>query len=75
MDDRSLIAFGVGITMLGALGAGIGLAMHFSTWLSSIARNPAAEPKLKQPGMIGFAAIELVLLLCFVIAFLLINKI
>lgn len=75
MEDHSLVAVGVGIAMLGALGAGLGLGMHFSAWITAIARNPAVESKIKGPGMIGFAAIELVLLLCFVVAFLLIGKI
>jgi F-type H+-transporting ATPase subunit c len=75
MMDHSIIALGVGITMLGACAAAIGLGMLFTAWINAIARNPAVEAKVKGPGMIGFAAIELVLLLCFVVAFLLIGKI
>lgn len=75
MENSSMIAIGIGVVMLGALGAAGGLSMLFCTWINAIARNPAIEPKLKGPGMIGFAAIELVLLLCFLIAFLLLGKI
>jgi len=44
----------------------------FVTWLTSIARNPAADSKMKLVGFIGFAGTELVLLMGFVIAALLI---
>jgi F0F1-type ATP synthase membrane subunit c/vacuolar-type H+-ATPase subunit K len=73
MEGSALKFIGVGITMFGAaLGAGYGLATVFSTWLTSIARNPAADNKMKLVGFIGFAGTELVLLMGFVIAALLI---
>ncbi len=73
MEGAALKFIGVGITMLGAaIGAGYGLGTVFSTWLSSIARNPEAENKMKLVGFIGFAGNELVLLMGFVIAALLI---
>lgn len=75
MENLSIGLLGAGIAMLGALGAGIGLGMLFSHWISAIARNPAAAPKMNGIGFIGFAATELVLLLCFVISFMLINKV
>ena len=72
MDGASLKFLAAGIAMVGSFGAGIGLGNLFSTWIGSISRNPAAEGKYKQIGFIGFAAIELVLLMCFVVAALLI---
>ncbi|NTU77627.1 MAG: F0F1 ATP synthase subunit C [Alphaproteobacteria bacterium] len=72
MEGSAVKFLGAGIAMLGALGAGLGLGNVFSTWLSAIARNPAAEGKLRQVGFIGFAATELVLLMCFVVAALII---
>ncbi len=73
MDDGSTIRFlGAGIAMVGALGAGIGLGAVFYAWLGAIARNPSADAKLKQVGLIGFAATELVLLMSFTVAALLI---
>lgn len=70
MDVSPYKPIGVGLTMIGALGAGIGLGSIFSSWLSAIARNPAAEAKFKQVGFIGMAVTELVLLMCFVVAIL-----
>lgn len=73
MDVSTFKFLGVGITMFGAaLGAGCGLGMVFSNWLNAIARNPSADGKLRMVGFIGFAGTELVLLMGFVIAALLI---
>lgn len=73
MEGSALKFIGVGITMLGgAIGAGYGLSTVFSSWLNSIARNPAADGKLRMVGLIGFAGTELVLLMSFVVAALLI---
>lgn len=66
---------GAGIAMIGTLGAGIGLGLIFSAWLSGIARNPGAADKMSGIGFIGFAATELVLLLAFVVAVLLIYAV
>lgn len=73
MDAAAVKYIGVAATMLGgAIGAGYGLSTVFATWLSSIARNPAADNKMRMVGFIGFAGVELVLLMSFVIAILLI---
>ena len=71
MEGSSLKLLGAGIAMVGSLGAGIGLGLIFSAWISALARNPAAEGKFRQIGFIGFAVTELVLLMCFVVAILL----
>ena len=71
MEGSSLKLLGAGIAMIGSLGAGIGLGLIFSAWISAIARNPSAEAKFRQIGFIGFAVTELVLLMCFVVAVLL----
>jgi len=72
MEGTSIKLLGAGIAMVGALGAGLGLGNLFAAWISAIARNPSAEAKFKQIGFIGFAATELVLLMCFAVAALLI---
>jgi F-type H+-transporting ATPase subunit c len=72
MDPTSMKFLAAGIAMIGTFGAGIGLGNIFSAWLSGIARNPAAAKQMNTTGFIGFAATELVLLLCFTISFLLI---
>lgn len=75
MDNNTTIALlGAGIAMVGTFGAGIGLGLLFSAWITALSRNPAAAPKFTSIGYIGFAATELVLLLCFVVAFLLIGR-
>ena len=71
MEGSSYKLLGAGIAMIGSLGAGLGLGLIFSAWISAIARNPAVEGKFRQIGFIGFAVTELVLLMCFVVAILL----
>ncbi len=73
MDPKMYALLGAGIAMVGAAGAGIGLGSIFAAWITAIGRNPGAASKLGI-GWIGFAATELVLLLCFVVAFLLLSK-
>jgi F-type H+-transporting ATPase subunit c len=73
MDAAAMKFIGVGITMLGGgIGAGFGLSTVFSAWLNGIARNPATDGKLRMVGLIGFAGVELVLLMSFAVASLLI---
>jgi F0F1-type ATP synthase membrane subunit c/vacuolar-type H+-ATPase subunit K len=74
MDPKLYALLGAGIAMVGAAGAGVGLGSIFAAWISAIGRNPAAAPKFQTIGYIGFAATELVLLLCFVVSFLLLGK-
>lgn len=71
MEGASLKLLGAGVAMIGSLGAGIGLGLIFSAWLGALARNPAGEAKYRQVGLIGFAVTELVLLLGFVVAIML----
>jgi len=74
MEGQSLHLLGAGVAMIGSLGAGLGLGLIFSAWIGAIARNPAIEGKVRTIGFIGLAVTELVLLLCFVVAMLLILK-
>ncbi|MCL2469880.1 MAG: F0F1 ATP synthase subunit C [Alphaproteobacteria bacterium] len=72
-NSEALRYIGLGLTMLGGgIGAGYGISAVFSNWLNAIARNPSSADKLSMVGFIGFAATELVLLMTFVIAILLI---
>jgi len=73
MDDNAMKLLGAGVAMIGSLGAGIGLGLIFSAWISAIARNPAAESKFSKVGFIGFAVTELVLLMCFVISIMILK--
>lgn len=74
MDSSSLKLLGAGIAMIGSLGAGIGLGLIFSAWITAIARNPAVENKFSKIGFIGFAVTELVLLMCFVISIMIMKS-
>lgn len=75
MEETAVKYLGVAITMFGAtIGAGFGLSRVFSTWLEGIARNPSADSKLSKAGYVAFAGTELVLLLAFVVAVLLLYK-
>ena len=74
MEDSAFKFLGAGIAMIGSLGAGLGLGFIFSAWISAIARNPAAESKFSKVGFIGFAVTELVLLMCFVVAMMILQK-
>jgi F0F1-type ATP synthase membrane subunit c/vacuolar-type H+-ATPase subunit K len=70
--SSALKLLGAGVALIGSLGAGIGLGMIFSAWLSALARNPSAEAKYRAVGFIGAAFAEFVFLGGLVIAFLLI---
>jgi F-type H+-transporting ATPase subunit c len=75
MEDGNALKFlGAGVAMIGTLGAGLGLGMIFSAWISAIARNPAAESKFSKIGFIGFAVTELVLLMGFVVAIMILKS-
>ena len=73
MEAAAAKLLGAGIAMIGALGAGIGLGLIFSAWITAIARNPAAKSKFDLTGYLGFAVTELVMLMCFVIAMIIMN--
>jgi F0F1-type ATP synthase membrane subunit c/vacuolar-type H+-ATPase subunit K len=73
MEGVSFKFLAIGLVMIGGtFGASYGLGTIFSTWIKSIARNPATDGKLRQVGLIGFASAELILLMSFAIAVLLI---
>jgi F0F1-type ATP synthase membrane subunit c/vacuolar-type H+-ATPase subunit K len=75
MDETAIKYLSVALTMIGATyAAGAGLSKVFATWLEGIARNPSADSKLSKVGFIAFAGTELVLLMGFVIAIMLLNK-
>lgn len=56
--------------MLPLTGVGLALSHIFATWLSSIARNPAAADKMQLAGILGFALTEAIALFALVIGFL-----
>lgn len=74
--DKGWIGLAAGIAIgVGALGGTLGQGRAASAALDGIARNPAAQPKILTPMILGLALIETLVLFAFVVAFLLQNKI
>lgn len=73
---KGLTALGAGLAIgLAAIGGAIGQGKTAVAALDGIARNPAAQPKIFTPMIIGLALIESLVIYAFVIAFFLQNKI
>ena len=71
MDPQAAAFIGAGIACLGMGGAGIGLGAIFGNYLAGALRNPAAADSQQGRLFIGFAAAELLGLLAFVVAMIL----
>lgn len=74
MDTEAAKFIGAGIALFSLFGVGLGLGNIFSTWLSSIARNPSAKDELFRIGVLGFALTEAVALFALLVAFLILFK-
>ena len=74
MELAALKFIGIGMTAFGMAGAAIGVGLVFAAFLSGIARNPAAEGKMKTWALVGMAAAELMGLLAFVVAMIMMNS-
>lgn len=74
-SSTGMIALSAGLAIgLAAVGGAIAQAMTASSALDGIARNPAAQPKIFTPMIIGLALIESLVIYAFVIAFFLQGK-
>lgn len=74
--NNSLIAIGAAIAIgMAALGGTLAQGKAASTALDGIARNPAAQDKVFTPMILGLALIESLVILSFLIALFLTNKI
>ena len=74
--DNSIIAIGAGLAVgLAALGGGFGQGRVAGSALESIGRNPSAAGKLNTPMILGLVFVETLVILSFVVAYLLQNKI
>ena len=71
MDIKSAALIGAGLAAIGVGAAGIGVGIVFGQFLNSALRNPAAADGQQGRLFIGFAAAELLGLLAFVIAMIL----
>lgn len=65
---------GAAIAVIALYGVGVSMGNFFSTWLSSIARNPEAQDKMQSTGLLGFALIESIGLFALLIALLILFK-
>jgi len=68
MDVNSAKLIGAGLAAMGVIGAGIGNV--WGSWISAVARNPAARTVVQTNTWIGFALVEAVALYALAIAFL-----
>jgi F-type H+-transporting ATPase subunit c len=66
MEMEVLKYIGAGIASFGLIGAAIGVGQVFAAYLSGVARNPAAESKMKALTFVGAAFAEVLGLLAFV---------
>ncbi len=75
MLDVSTIAIGVGLGVgIAALGVGIGQGLAANAGLAGMARQPESSGKIQTGMLIALAFIELVFLLTFVVALMLVGK-
>jgi F-type H+-transporting ATPase subunit c len=71
MTDLGLKYVAVAMAMLPLVGVAFALGNIFSTWLSSIARNPGAQEPMQQVGLLGFALTEAIALFALIIVLIL----
>ncbi|MDO9085360.1 MAG: ATP synthase F0 subunit C [Anaerolineaceae bacterium] len=60
---------GAGLSMIGALGAGIGIGLLVQGALNGMARNPDAYGNLLTTMILGIAFAEAIAIYCLVVAF------
>jgi F-type H+-transporting ATPase subunit c len=70
MDAEGAKYIGAGLAMFALLGVGLGIGNIFSNLIQAVARNPAAEARVRPIGILGFALTEAVALFALLIAFL-----
>ncbi len=71
MDVQAAKMVGAGLAMIALLGVGIGIGNIFSSFISSIARNPSAQPEMFKMSLIGVAFTEAIALFAIGIAIML----
>jgi F-type H+-transporting ATPase subunit c len=62
---------GAGLSAIGLLGAGIGIAIVFAALINGVSRNPSLRNTLFPFAILGFALSEATGLFCLMISFLL----
>lgn len=75
-DVKTWVALSAALAIgLGVIGGTVAQGRTASVALEGIARNPGAAPRIQTPMILGLALIESLVLLSFVIAFLLQDKV
>jgi F-type H+-transporting ATPase subunit c len=74
MSPEAARMIGAAVAVIALHGVGIGMGNLFATWISSVARNPEAEDKVRFMGMLGFALTESIALFALLIALLILFK-
>lgn len=74
MSPEAARMIGASIAALALYGVGMSMGNLFSNWISSVARNPEAEDKVRFMGMLGFALTESIGLFALLIALLILFK-
>lgn len=70
-SGRGLVAIGIGITMIGVLGTGLGQGYAAGKAVEAVGRNPEAEGKIRNMMIVGMAISESSAIYALIIAFLL----
>lgn len=70
MDVEAAKLVGAGLAVIGLGGVGAGIGNIFASFISSVARNPAARGEVFPSTMLGFALVEAVALYALLISFL-----
>jgi len=70
MEAEAAKYFGAGLTMMGAIGAGLGIGVLVNGAMQGISRNPEASGTLQMNMIIGIAFTEAIAIYCLVVALL-----
>ena len=66
---------GAGISTIGLLGAGIGIAIVFAALINGVSRNPSIKDLVFPMAILGFALSEATGLFCLMISFILLYAV
>ena len=73
MEMEALKFIGMGLVALGMMGAAIGAGLIFASAAQGVARNPAAEDKIRKIAILGVVFAEFMGLLAFVLGILIVG--
>jgi F-type H+-transporting ATPase subunit c len=74
MSTEAARLISAAMAVFALFGVGISMGNFFSTWISSVARNPEADKKIQPVGILGLALTESIALFAVVVALLILFK-